>query len=208
MEMSDFWYSLTQICNFFQDVYCHIMLEWRWTTIQGTPVSLLSRPVARWLQWVQLHPLQVSLHPLALRFAPSVLKVLQRVQSKALEGEWDPQRVQLHPEHPSGYGPASFYLLERKRVCCRPAMDVRRAGPTNMCPLSWFPRPRVGVAHEGAGRGTMQSVDVLTRSRRDSAGGTPIRRSSAGAKHDTIDDCDMNCWLTTAGDLIKNIYFY
>ena len=26
----------------FLDVYCHIMLEWRWTTIQETPVSLLS----------------------------------------------------------------------------------------------------------------------------------------------------------------------
>ena len=26
----------------FQDVYCHIILEWCWTTIQGTPVSLLS----------------------------------------------------------------------------------------------------------------------------------------------------------------------
>ena len=26
----------------FQDVYCHIMIEWCWTTIQGTPVSLLS----------------------------------------------------------------------------------------------------------------------------------------------------------------------
>ena len=24
------------------DVYCHVMLEWYWTTIQGTPVSLLS----------------------------------------------------------------------------------------------------------------------------------------------------------------------
>ena len=47
----------------------------------------------------------------------------------------------------------------------------------------------VGVAHEGAGRGTRQSVDVLTRSRRDSAGGTPRRRGSAGAKHDTIYDC-------------------
>ena len=47
----------------------------------------------------------------------------------------------------------------------------------------------------------MQSVDVLTRSRRDSAGGTPIRRGSAGAKHERetiritiayellIDDC-------------------
>ena len=31
----------------FQDVYCHIMPEWCWTTIQETPVSLLSAPEMR-----------------------------------------------------------------------------------------------------------------------------------------------------------------
>ena len=31
----------------FQDVYCHIMPEWCWTTIQETPVSLLSAPETR-----------------------------------------------------------------------------------------------------------------------------------------------------------------
>ena len=41
MGMSDFWLTLTQIWTF-QDIYCHIILEWHWTTIQGTPVSLLS----------------------------------------------------------------------------------------------------------------------------------------------------------------------
>ena len=41
MGMSDFWHMQTHICNF-SGVYCHIMLEWCWTTIQGTPVFLLS----------------------------------------------------------------------------------------------------------------------------------------------------------------------
>ena len=34
-----------------------------------------TRPVARPVHWVQLHPLRVQLHPLALRFAPYALEV-------------------------------------------------------------------------------------------------------------------------------------
>ena len=93
-------------------------------------------------------------------------------------------------------------MLERKRVCCRPAIDVRRAGPDQHVSPVLIPATTCRCRpYEGAGRGTMQSVDVLTRSRRDSAGGTPIRRGSAGAKHERktirltigyelwIDDC-------------------
>ena len=41
MRMSDFWHTQTRFATF-QDVYCHSMPEWCWTTIQETPVSLFS----------------------------------------------------------------------------------------------------------------------------------------------------------------------
>ena len=41
MGRSDFWHTKHRFATF-QDLYCRIVLEWCWTTIQETPVSLLS----------------------------------------------------------------------------------------------------------------------------------------------------------------------
>ena len=58
-------------------------------------------------------PLRVSLHPLALCFAPSVIPVVQMMQSEALEGAMTPVEgtLQLHPLHLSGYGPDIMYCF-------------------------------------------------------------------------------------------------
>ena len=44
-------------------------------TIWAHQKNRAPRPVARRVQWVQLHPLRVPLHPPALRFAPCVPRV-------------------------------------------------------------------------------------------------------------------------------------
>ena len=41
----------------------------------------MTKPVARRVHWVHLHPLRIPLYPLALCFAPYVLKVYRTSQS-------------------------------------------------------------------------------------------------------------------------------
>ena len=100
------------------------------------------------------------------------------------------RRCLVPPPPPSLVYPFLVYsLLARKRVCCRPAMDVRRAGPDQHVSPVLIPATTCRCRPRGSRTGDHASVDVLTCSRRDSAGGTPIRRGSAGAKHNTIYDC-------------------
>ena len=66
-------------------------------------------------------------------------------------------------------------------MCCRPAMDVSRAGPDQHVSPVLIPATMCWCRLRGSRTGDYESVDVLTRSRRDSAGGTPTRRGSAGA---------------------------
>ena len=57
---------------------------WLWHDFSSLGES--GRPVARRVHWMQLHPLRVSMHSLALRFAPSVIPLVQWVQSEVPEG--------------------------------------------------------------------------------------------------------------------------
>ena len=109
----------------FQDVYCHIMPEWCWTTIQETPVPLLSAletrepaPSARVLPsqgWMPAPAPPPSLDPRLYRtvglnaWTPTLLTHKPALENWPLSGPVSPWRSILHselpPSRPQPYSP-------------------------------------------------------------------------------------------------------
>ena len=85
---------------------------------------------------IAVYPLRVPLHPLALRFASSVLQVLQRVQSKALEGAMRPAEGAIAPSAPVWLRACIETIVHDTKHCYLPSNAFRLPPCTSLFEMS------------------------------------------------------------------------